>query len=119
MKVDLFDFDLPRERIALRPIIPRDRARLLVVRPDMAPGRKLADQVVSDFPGFLGPGDVVVVNDTRVIPARLFGRRGAARIEVTLHQRRGEDGWAAFAKPARKFHPGDEVCFGEGLSARV
>jgi S-adenosylmethionine:tRNA ribosyltransferase-isomerase len=119
MKVDLFDFDLPRERIALRPVVPRDRARLLVVRPDMAPGSGLADQMMTDFPGFLGPGDVVGLNDTRVSPARLFGRRGAARIEVTLHQRRGDDGWAAFAKPARKFHPGDEVSFGEGLSARV
>ncbi|MEC8837965.1 MAG: S-adenosylmethionine:tRNA ribosyltransferase-isomerase, partial [Pseudomonadota bacterium] len=81
MKVDLFDFELPPERIALRPARPRDAARMLVVRNDGA----FEDRGVRDLPGLLRAGDVLVFNDTRVIPAQLEGRRGEARIGATLH----------------------------------
>ncbi|MCR6629752.1 MAG: tRNA preQ1(34) S-adenosylmethionine ribosyltransferase-isomerase QueA [Magnetospirillum sp.] len=114
MNVDLFDFDLPRELIAERPVSPRDAARLLRVA-----GDALADHVVRDLPGLLRPGDVLVSNDTRVIPARLFGKRGEAGIEVTLHERVALDGWKAFARPAKKLRPGDRVRFAEDFSAIV
>jgi len=113
MRTDLFDFDLPPERIALRPISPRDAARLLVVRP----GGRLEDRGVRDLPDLLLPGDAVVVNDTRVIPARLTGRRigrGAEpRIEATLHRRLDGSRWRAFVKPGRRLQAGDVVRFGE------
>jgi len=80
MKIEEFDFDLPRSAIAQRPVTPRDAARLLVV------GDSLEDRRVRELPGLLAPGDILVFNDTRVIPARLFGRRGAAKVEVTLHK---------------------------------
>ena len=115
MRTDLFDFNLPPERIALRPISPRDAARLLVVRPGGAP--ELADKGVRDLPDLLNPGDALVVNDTRVIPARLVGRRigrGAdARIEATLTERIDGSRWRAFAKPGKKLAPGDVIRFGE------
>jgi S-adenosylmethionine:tRNA ribosyltransferase-isomerase len=113
MRTDLFDFDLPPEGIALRPISPRDAARLLVVRA----GGIFEDQIVRDLPDLLRPGDAVVVNDTRVIPARLVGRRigrGAEpRIEATLHRRLDGSRWRAFAKPGRRLEVGDVVRFGE------
>jgi S-adenosylmethionine:tRNA ribosyltransferase-isomerase len=116
MRTDLFDFDLPPERIALRPVVPRDAARLLVVRPGVT--QEFEDRTVRDLPGLLEPGDAVVVNDTRVIPARLSGRRigrGAVEpaIEVTLHQRLDGARWRAFAKPGKRLQPGDVVRFGE------
>jgi S-adenosylmethionine:tRNA ribosyltransferase-isomerase len=113
MKVDLFDFDLPARFIADRPAVPRDAARLLEV------GAGLSDHRVGDLPELLRPGDLLVFNDTRVIPARLFGRRGAARIEVTLHKAVDAGSWRAFARPARKLKPGDAVAFDEGLAAEV
>ncbi|MBK5912077.1 tRNA preQ1(34) S-adenosylmethionine ribosyltransferase-isomerase QueA [Rhodothalassium salexigens] len=113
MRVDAFDFPLPEDRIALRPAEPRDAARLLVVRPD-----DLLDRGVLDLPDLLGPGDVLVVNNTRVIPSRLHGRRGEARVEVTLHKSEGGTVWAAFARPARKCRPGDTLVFGD-LCAQV
>ena len=82
MRVDLFDFDLPPERIALRPASPRDAARLLTVD-----GLGMADRTMRDLPGLLRAGDVLVFNDTRVIPAQLEGQRGEARIGATLHKR--------------------------------
>jgi S-adenosylmethionine:tRNA ribosyltransferase-isomerase len=113
MRTDLFDFTLPPERIALRPARPRDAARLLVVRP----GAGLEDRVVGDLPGLLGPGDQLVVNDTRVIPARLSGRRiGRAtepRIEATLIKRLDGSRWRAFVKPAKRLDAGDVVRFGD------
>ena len=113
MRVDAFDFDLPRAAIATRPARPRDSARLL----DLTAG--LAHRTVSDLPALLEPGDMMVFNDTRVIPARLAGTRGAARVELTLH-RHGSDGcWRAFAKPARRLRPGDRICFGGDFSAKV
>ncbi|MEW5727533.1 MAG: tRNA preQ1(34) S-adenosylmethionine ribosyltransferase-isomerase QueA [Pseudomonadota bacterium] len=114
MKVDDFDFELPRELIADRPVTPRDAARLLRVAPE-----GLADLGVRDLPGLVRPGDVMVFNDTRVIPARLFGRRGEAGVEVTLHERVSLDGWKVFARPAKKLRPGDVVDFAHGFTARV
>src|SRR5262245_12051891 len=115
MRTDLFDFELPPDRIALRPVSPRDAARLLVVRPGGAP--ELDDRTVRDLPDLLRPGDALVVNDTRVIPARLSGRRigrGAEpAIEATLHRRLDGSRWRAFVKPAKRLQPGDVVRFGE------
>lgn len=113
MRVDLFDFDLPPQLIADRPAVPRDSARLLEV------AASLRDCVVRDLPALLDPGDLLVFNDTRVIPARLFGRRGAAGIEVTLHKCTAAARWRAFARPARKLKPGDVAIFGAGLSATI
>jgi S-adenosylmethionine:tRNA ribosyltransferase-isomerase len=116
MRTDLFDFDLPPERIALRPVVPRDVARLLVVRPGA--GAELADCGVGDLPGLLRPGDALVVNDSKVIPARLQGRRigrGAVEpaIEATLHRRLDGARWRAFVKPAKRLTAGDVVRFGD------
>jgi S-adenosylmethionine:tRNA ribosyltransferase-isomerase len=112
MRVDLFDFDLPPERIALRPAQPRDAARLLRVA-----GRAISDHGVSDLPALLRPGDLLVFNDTRVIPAQLEGRRGAARIGATLHKREGPRAWRAFLRNGRRVREGDAIDFGDGVSA--
>jgi S-adenosylmethionine:tRNA ribosyltransferase-isomerase len=113
MRVDEFDFDLPRELIADRPVTPRDAARLLEI------GESLRDGTVRDLPDRLRPGDILVFNDTRVIPARLTGKRGAATVEVTLHKRVAGDCWRVFARPARKLRPGDRLAFASDLSAEV
>lgn len=113
MLVDDFDFDLPKELIAQRPVSPRDSARLLVV------DAGLSDAHVSDLPSLLSPGDMLVFNDTRVIPARLKGKRGDASVEVTLHQRVSDDSWNVFARPARKLKPGNVIDFAAGFSASV
>ena len=114
MRIEDFDFDLPPERIALRPASPRDAARLLVVRP---PGDALEDRVVRDLPELLRAGDMLVVNDTKVIPARLRGRRigreTEPKIEATLIRRLDGSRWRALVKPARKLAQGDVVRFGE------
>src|SRR5262249_7176335 len=111
----LFDFELPPERIALRPAVPRDAARLLLVRPGVQ--GELDDRTMRDLPVLLRPGDALVVNDTRVIPARLCGRgigRGAEpAIEATLHRRIDGARWLAFVKPAKRLAVGDVVRFGE------
>ena len=112
MRVDLFDFELPAERIALRPAAPRDAARLLLVRPD-----ELADHQMLDLPGLLRPGDLLVFNDTRVIPAQLEGRRGEARIGATLHKREGLREWRAFLRNAKRVRVGDCIDFPAGVSA--
>ncbi len=112
MRVDLFDFALPPERIALRPASPRDSARLLAVSP-----AGLADHVATDLPRLLRAGDVLVFNDTRVIPAQLEGRRGAARIGATLHKREGPRDWRAFVRNAKRLRDGDRIDFGAGVSA--
>jgi S-adenosylmethionine:tRNA ribosyltransferase-isomerase len=115
MRTSDFDFELPPERIALRPAFPRDAARLLVVRPGGAP--ELEDRIVRDLPELLQPGDALVVNDTKVIPARLTGRRigrgEAARIEATLHKRIDGSHWRAFVRPAKRLAVGDVVRFGD------
>ncbi len=112
MRVDLFDFELPEESIALRPVAPRDAARLLVV----TPGEGLADRHVRDLPDLLRPGDVLVVNDTRVIPAELRGERirgaNVTPVAVTLYERAGGARWRAFARPARRLAVGDRLRFG-------
>lgn len=117
MRVDLFDFDLPPERIALRPVVPRDAARLLVVDPHATP--QLDDRKIRDLPELLRQGDLLIVNDTKVIPARLEGlrRRGEveAKIEVLLHRREGEERWRAFARPAKKLKTGDVIAFGKEI----
>jgi len=112
MRTDLFDFELPAERIALRPASPRDSARLLVVEP----GAHLHDRVVSDLPQWLKAGDQLVVNDTKVISAQLKGRRigreTAPKIEATLIKRLDASRWRALVKPAKKLARGDAVRFG-------
>jgi S-adenosylmethionine:tRNA ribosyltransferase-isomerase len=113
MRTDDFDFELPQSLIAQEPATPRDSARLLVV------GDALADRSVADLPTLLTPGDLLVMNDTRVIPARLRGRRGAASVEITLHRRLEDGRWRAFAKPARRLKPGDRIDFGPGFHADV
>src|SRR5690606_1276093 len=124
MRVDAFDFDLPQDLIALRPAVPRDSARLLVVKSaDGTP--EFEHRQVSDLPGLLRSGDILVFNDTRVIPARLAGRRVGRgdtepRIEVTLHKRETPCMWLAFARPGRRLAAGDRLRFGDdGLSATV
>ncbi|MES2988555.1 MAG: tRNA preQ1(34) S-adenosylmethionine ribosyltransferase-isomerase QueA [Pseudomonadota bacterium] len=112
MNVDLFDFELPAERIALRPASPRDSARMLVVE-----GGAMRDALVSDLPTALRSGDCLVFNDTRVIPAQLEGLRGAAKIGATLHKREGPRRWRAFIRGAKKLRNGDAVDFGEGVTA--
>ena len=115
MRVDLFDFDLPEASIALRPPQPRDAGRLLVVRP----GAPLEDRAVRDLASLLRPGDALVFNDTRVIPARLHGirhRPGATglRMEAMLHLREAPDRWRAFARPGKRLAVGDRLHFGNG-----
>ena len=112
MRVDLFDFDLPPDRIALRPARPRDSARLLLVEE-----QEIADRAVLDLPGLLRPGDVLLFNDTRVIPAQLEGRRGNARVGVTLHKREGPRRWQAFVRNARRVRVGDTIEFDDGVLA--
>ena len=114
MRVDQFDFELPQDRIALRPARPRDSARLLLVE-----GHAIADRTVLDLPGILRRGDVLVFNDTRVIPAQLEGKRGDAGIGATLHKREGLRGWWAFVRNARRLKPGDRIDFDAGVSASV
>ena len=124
MRVDLFDFDLPEENIALRPVTPREAARLLVVQP----GRDAPyeDRTVGDLPSLLRPGDALVFNDTRVIPAQLEGIRhregaGGQKVSATLHMRIAGDRWKAFARPGKRIKLGDRITFGaaEALSATV
>ena len=112
-----FDFDLPEDRIALRPAEPRDAARLLVVRPGEAP----VDASIGDLPAWLRPGDALVFNDTRVIPARLDGVRQrlgpegetlTVPVEATLHHRDAPDVWSAFLKPGKRIKEGDRIRFG-------
>ena len=111
MKVDAFDFDLPERLIALRPAVPRDSARMLVVRPD-----GFAHRLISDLPDFVSAGDALVTNDTRVFAARLHGYRlraaGPAKIELLLHRRLAADRYSALARPARKLGVGDALEFG-------
>jgi S-adenosylmethionine:tRNA ribosyltransferase-isomerase len=115
MRTDLFDFDLPADRIALRPAAPRDAARLLIVKPGEMP--QVQDRNVSDLPDLLRAGDCLVVNDSKVIAARLVGRRigrggGEPTVEATLHKRVDGSHWRAFVKPAKKLNIGDTVRFG-------
>lgn len=114
MKTALFDFELPEERIATAPVSPRDAAKMLVVD-----GDAFADAVVRELPDYLRPGDVMVFNDTRVIPARLMGKRGEAKVELLLHKQRGDGSWVCFAKPAKKLRVDDCIRFAEDFSGEV
>jgi S-adenosylmethionine:tRNA ribosyltransferase-isomerase len=113
MQLAEFDFHLPEDRIALRPATPRDAARLLVVRP----GAPFEDRRVSELPGLLRPGDVLVLNDTRVIPARLKGHRvredSRVAVEATLHRRLSGHIWTAFMRPGKRLAEADRIVFGE------
>ena len=113
MRVDLFDFDLPPESIALRPARPRDAARMLIVRS----GQPRVDAGVRDLPAQLRAGDVLVFNDTRVIPALLEGRRGDAKIGATLHKRIDLRRWQAFIRNAKRLREGDVIDFGAEVTA--
>jgi S-adenosylmethionine:tRNA ribosyltransferase-isomerase len=123
MNVDAFDFNLPEDRIALRPASPRDAARMLVVRP----GRPVEHAIVRDLPRYLSRGDVLTVNDTKVIAARLTGRRlprpgflgAGAKIEATLIRREAPDVFAAFVKPAKRLAAGDRLVLGRDMKAEV
>lgn len=114
MKVDLFDFDLPKCFIADHPVVPRDSARLL----DLT-GEGFADRVMRDLPDLLQPGDLLIGNNTKVIPARLDGLRDAVKIEATLHMRTADDEWLAFAKPGKRLKVGQRVDFADGFWAEV
>ncbi|MDX2112316.1 MAG: tRNA preQ1(34) S-adenosylmethionine ribosyltransferase-isomerase QueA [Alphaproteobacteria bacterium] len=116
MKTALFDFQLPESLIATHPAEPRDSARLLVVR------EALQDAIVSELPDFLKPGDVMVFNNTKVIPARLFAQRGEAKIELLLHKQctgQAAGVWQCFAKPAKKLRPGDSLTIAPDFTAQV
>jgi len=113
--IDLFDFDLPSERIALKPVRPRDSAKLLLARSD----EPLSDHQVHDLPGLLRRGDVLVLNDTKVIPAQLEGRRGEAKIGATLHKKIDLRRWQAFIRNARRVRIGDDIDFGSHVVARA
>lgn len=122
MRVDLFDFDLPEDNIALRPVTPREAAKLLVVQPGNA--APYEDHTVGDLPSLLRAGDALVFNDTRVIPAQLEGIRhrdgaGGQKVSATLHMRIAGDCWKAFAKPGKRIKLGDRITFGADLSATV
>jgi len=112
MKVDDFDFALPQEFIAQRPVSPRDTARLLLVE-------NMSDHIMRELPKLCRKGDMLVFNDTRVIPARLKGRRRTAGIEVTLHKRTSNSSWDVFARPARKLKAGDRIDFTDDFHATV
>jgi S-adenosylmethionine:tRNA ribosyltransferase-isomerase len=114
MRVDLFDFELPQDRIALRPARPRDSARLLLVE-----GRQISDHQMLELPNLLRSGDVLVFNDTKVIPAQLEGRRGGASVGATLHKREGPRDWLAFLRNAKRARIGDRIDFGQGVAASV
>lgn len=113
MKTSLFDFHLPESLIATRPASPRESARLLVV------ADALQDKTIAHLPNFLKPGDIMVFNDSRVIPARLWGKKGNASIEILLHKKNGNGWWRCFAKPAKKLKPEDVIVFADSLSATV
>jgi S-adenosylmethionine:tRNA ribosyltransferase-isomerase len=116
VRVDDFDYHLPEELIALRPVSPRDAARLLVVEPSADP--PFTDKKVADLPELLSPGDALVFNDTKVIPAELRGTRerdgASAQVSVTLTGRLDASRWTALARPAKRLKPGDRIVFGEG-----
>jgi S-adenosylmethionine:tRNA ribosyltransferase-isomerase len=112
MKVNNFDFNLPQRFIAQRPASPRDHARLLI-------GEGLHDKIIADLPAWLNENDILVFNDTQVIPARLQGKCGEANVEVTLHMRISENTWKVFAKPAKKLKVGNTIIFADEFSAKV
>ena len=121
MRTDLFDFELPEDLIALRPVHPRDAARLLVVKPGAA--EAFADKMITDLPSLIAPGDALVFNDTRVIPAALKGVRvrgeATAQISANLIERLDDHRWEALAKPGKRLEPGDRIGFGDGTGDKI
>lgn len=115
MHVSLFDFHLPEDRIALRPVHPRDEARMLVV----PVAGSFEDKTILDLPGCLRENDLLILNDTRVLPARLFASRGQARIELLLHRMLSNAEWTSFARPAKRLRTGDHVVIADDLHAEV
>lgn len=113
MKVSLFDFTLPEGRIATHPAEPRDSAKLLHV------AERMADCIVRDLPQLLNPGDILVFNNSRVIPARLFAKVGEKSVEVLLHRMQGDGSWTAFARPAKKLKAGMVIEFAPGFTATI
>ena len=113
MKVTDFDFDLPPELIAQHPVEPRDASRLLHIDDN------LSDLGIKDLPSLLNPGDILVFNNTKVMPSRLTGKRGEATVEVTLHKQDSDRSWWAFARPAKRLRLGDELIFGEDFKCQV
>jgi len=111
--LDEFDFNLPPDRIAQEPVRPRDSARLLEI------GQTFNDCVIRDLPKLLTRGDLLIINDTKVIPARLYGKRGEVNVEATLHRHVEKNMWRAFARPGRRLRLNDIIVFGEDLSASV
>lgn len=114
LRVGLFDYELPESLIALKPAEPRGSARMLVIEP-----AEFIDSAVSEFPQYLREGDVVVFNNSTVIPARLMGKRGDTTVEILLHKQQADRCWSAFAKPAKKLKVGDVINFREGLAALI
>lgn len=113
MRVDLFDFALPEELIAQRPVEPREAGRLLVV------GERLLDRRIGELPDLLAAGDLLLLNDSRVLPTRFWGRRGEVAVEATLVEPNGPGAWWALARPGRRLRPGDRLLLGRDLVARV
>jgi len=114
MHISAFDFELPNDLIATRPCRPRDHAKLLQVTPS-----EFTDHIVKDLPDLLRAGDLLVCNDTKVVPAQLEGRRGEGRVQLTLHLHAGVGCWRAFAKPARRLRVGDRIEFGPDFAATI
>lgn len=114
MKLNDFDFELPESAIAQQPITPRDAAKLLHVR-----GNGLSDRRIGDLAELLKPGDILVINNSKVIPARLFGKRGMMNIEILLHRRIAENEWEVFARPLKRLRIGNQIMFAENFSATV
>lgn len=115
MKVDLFDFELPEEAIALRPVEPKDTSRMLVIDEN----GNLSDHKTLELTDFLNENDVIVFNDTKVIPAQLYGECRGLEVECNLHKRLGPVEWLAFAKKVKRFRKGDKITFGDNLSAII
>ncbi len=115
MKVDLFDFDLPSDNIAQHPAYPRDSARML----DLSDGNIIKDSVVNQLIDILRVGDLLICNDTKVIPTRLSGKRGLATVEITLHKAIDDNSWQAFAKPAKKLNIGDKFIINDNFHAII
>lgn len=122
MKTELFDFELPEPLIAARPVFPRDASRMLVV------SEGVQDAMIADLPAFLRPGDVMVFNDTKVIPARLMGRRGDVQVELLLHKKldsqqvgggNDKQTWRCFARPAKRLKPGNVIHMGDDFTAEI
>lgn len=114
MKLSLFDFELPEECIAHYPVEPRDAAKCLHVKQ-----AGIDDRIMRELPELLDAGDVLVFNDSKVIPARLYGKRGEMKVELLLHQRKADGSWTAFARPTKRLRVGEQITIADGFEAEV